>query len=87
MVDFFGKWLVAGWQNMVFYAFYITLYAQIAIGITFMPLWLKAQGLSEGTIGMCMAAAATVAVVINPLAGTFADAVPRSGVAGADRHR
>lgn len=58
---------------MVFYAFYIALYAQIAIGITFMPLWLKAQGLSEATIGMCMAAAAIVAVVINPLAGTFAD--------------
>lgn len=58
---------------MAFYAFYVALYAQIAIGITFMPLWLKAQGLSEATVGMCMAAAAIIAVVINPLVGTFAD--------------
>ncbi|WFE74227.1 MFS transporter [Roseinatronobacter sp. S2] len=58
---------------MAFYAFYVALYAQIAVGITFMPLWLKAQGLSEATVGMCMAAAAIIAVVINPLVGTFAD--------------
>lgn len=58
---------------MAFYAFYIALYAQIAVGITFMPLWLKAQGLSEASIGMCMAAAAIIAVVVNPLVGTFAD--------------
>lgn len=58
---------------MAFYAFYFGLYAQIAIGITFMPLWLKAQGLSEATVGMCMAAAAIIAVVVNPLVGTFAD--------------
>lgn len=58
---------------MAFYAFYVALYAQIAVGITFMPLWLKAQGLSEATIGMCMAAAAIIAVVVNPLVGTFAD--------------
>lgn len=63
---------------MVFYAFYIALYAQIAIGITFMPLWLKAQGLSEATIGMCMAAAAIVAVVLNPLVGAFADRTRRN---------
>jgi len=58
---------------MAFYAFYVALYAQIAVGITFMPLWLKAQGLSEATIGMLMAAAAIIAVVVNPLIGTFAD--------------
>lgn len=58
---------------MAFYAFYVALYAQIAIGITFMPLWLKAQGLGEATIGMCMAAAAVIAVVVNPLVGIFAD--------------
>lgn len=58
---------------MAFYAFYVALYAQIAIGITFMPLWLKAQGLSEATVGMCMAAGAIIAVIINPLVGTFAD--------------
>ncbi len=58
---------------MAFYAFYVALYAQIAIGITFMPLWLKAQGLDEATIGMCMAAAAVIAVVVNPLVGIFAD--------------
>ncbi|NMG38029.1 MFS transporter [Chelativorans sp. ZYF759] len=58
---------------MAFYAFYVALYAQIAVGITFMPLWLKAQGLSETTIGTCMAAAAIIAVVVNPLVGTFAD--------------
>lgn len=63
---------------MVFYAFYIALYAQIAIGITFLPLWLKAQGLSEATIGTCMAAAAIVAVVLNPLVGTFADRTRRN---------
>ena len=58
---------------MAFYAFYVALYAQIAVGITFMPLWLKAQGLSEATIGTWLAAAAIIAVVINPLVGTFAD--------------
>lgn len=58
---------------MAFYAFHVALYAQIAIGITFMPLWLRAQGLSEASIGLCMAAAAIVAVAINPLVGTFAD--------------
>ncbi|MCH8465489.1 MAG: MFS transporter [Roseinatronobacter sp.] len=58
---------------MAFYAFYIALYAQIAIGITFMPLWLRAQGLSEASIGACLAAAAIIAVVINPLVGTVAD--------------
>jgi MFS transporter, PPP family, 3-phenylpropionic acid transporter len=58
---------------MAFYAFYVALYAQIAVGITFMPLWLKAQGLSEATVGTCMAAAAIIAVVVNPLVGTFAD--------------
>ncbi|MGY6708829.1 MAG: MFS transporter [Rhizobiaceae bacterium] len=58
---------------MAFYAFYVALYAQIAVGITFMPLWLRAQGLSESTIGTCMAAAAIIAVVVNPLVGTFAD--------------
>ncbi|MCG6115250.1 MAG: MFS transporter [Mesorhizobium sp.] len=58
---------------MAFYAFYVALYAQIAVGITFMPLWLQAQGLSEAAIGTCMAAAAIIAVVINPLVGTFAD--------------
>ncbi len=63
---------------MVFYAFYIALYAQIAIGITFMPLWLKAQGLGEATIGTCMAAAAIIAVVINPLVGTLADRTRRN---------
>jgi MFS transporter, PPP family, 3-phenylpropionic acid transporter len=58
---------------MAFYAFYFALYAQIAIGITFMPLWLKAQGLSEAAIGTCFAAAALIAVVVNPLIGAFAD--------------
>lgn len=58
---------------MAFYAFYVALYAQIAVGITFMPLWLRAQGLSEANIGMCMAAAAVIAVVVNPLVGTLAD--------------
>lgn len=58
---------------MAFYAFYVALYAQIAVGITFMPLWLKAQGLTEANIGMCMAAAAIIAVVVNPVVGTFAD--------------
>jgi len=58
---------------MAFYAFYFALYAQIAIGITFMPLWLKAQGLSEATVGTCLAAAAIIAVVVNPLVGAFAD--------------
>jgi PPP family 3-phenylpropionic acid transporter len=59
--------------GVAFYAFYVALYAQIAIGITFMPLWLKAQGLSEATVGMCMAAAAIIAVVVNPIVGTVAD--------------
>ena len=63
---------------MVFYAFYFALYAQIAIGITFMPLWLKDQGLSEATIGTCLAAAATIAVVVNPLVGTVADRTHRN---------
>lgn len=58
---------------MAFYAFYVALYAQIAVGITFMPLWLKAQGLSEANIGLCMAAAAIIAVFINPLVGAVAD--------------
>lgn len=63
---------------MAFYAFYVALYAQIAIGITFMPLWLRAQGLSEATIGMCLAAAAMIAVVVNPLVGTLADRTRRN---------
>ena len=63
---------------MVFYAFYFALYAQIAIGITFMPLWLKDQGLSEATIGTSLAAAATIAVVVNPLVGTVADRTHRN---------
>lgn len=58
---------------MAFYAFYFALYAQIAIGITFMPLWLQSQRLTEESIGICLAAASIVAVVINPLVGAFAD--------------
>ncbi|MBK4216557.1 MFS transporter [Paracoccus caeni] len=58
---------------MAFYAFYFTLYAQIAIGITFIPMWLRAQGLSETDIGTCLALAAFVAVIINPVVGLIAD--------------
>ena len=58
---------------MAFYAYYFALYAQVAIGITFMPLWLRSSGLSVQEIGACLALASALAVVVNPLVGGTAD--------------
>jgi PPP family 3-phenylpropionic acid transporter len=63
---------------MAFYAFYFALYASVAIGITFMPLWLRSQGLTEQDIGICIAVASILAVVINPLVGGAADRTRRN---------
>ncbi|WP_164854738.1 MFS transporter [Devosia sp. 1566] len=58
---------------MAFYAYYFALYAQVAIGITFMPLWLKSGGLTVQEIGVCLALASALAVVVNPVVGGAAD--------------
>ncbi|MBJ7578447.1 MFS transporter [Devosia sp. MC532] len=58
---------------MSFYAYYFALYAQIAIGISFMPLWLQSEGLSIQDIGTMTAAGALLAVLINPIVGGLAD--------------
>lgn len=58
---------------MSFYAYYFALYAQIAIGISFMPLWLQSAGLSIQEIGTTSATASLLAVLINPIAGGMAD--------------
>lgn len=63
---------------MSFYAFYFVLYAQVALGITFMPLWLRSQGLTETGIGILLAVAAMLAVGINPLVGGVADRTRRN---------
>lgn len=65
---------------MAFYSFYFALYAQIAIGITFMPLWLRSKGLTEPDIGTYLALAWVIAVIVNPLVGSTADRTRRHKV-------
>lgn len=56
-----------------FYLYYVALYAPVAITISFFPLWIRAQGLSEQQTGMVLALGAALAVLVNPAVGAMAD--------------
>nr|WP_254615442.1 MFS transporter [Cupriavidus basilensis] len=56
-----------------FYLYYVALYAPVAIAISFFPVWIRAQGLSEQQTGMVLALGAALAVLVNPAVGAMAD--------------
>jgi len=49
------------------------MYGPVAITISFLPLWIKAHGLSEQQIGQLFAFGALLGIVINPIVGLMAD--------------
>jgi PPP family 3-phenylpropionic acid transporter len=59
-----------------FFAYYIALYIPIAINISFFPLWIKAQGLSESQVGLLFSVGAVLGVIVNPVVGHLADTRP-----------
>lgn len=56
-----------------FYLYYVALYAPVAIIISFFPLWIRAQGLTDRQTGLVLALGSALAVVVNPLVGAMAD--------------
>ena len=61
----------------IFNAYYVTLYAPIAVLISFFPLWLRSQGLTEADVGLCLSLGSVLAIVANPIVGTIADKTGR----------
>jgi PPP family 3-phenylpropionic acid transporter len=53
--------------------FYITFFAGVGIQLPFWPLWLKAQGLDAGQIGVLLATIFFTKIVSNPLVGHWVD--------------
>jgi MFS transporter, PPP family, 3-phenylpropionic acid transporter len=56
--------------------FYAAAFFLVGIQLPFWPVWLSGRGLSAGEIGVVLAAALWIKVLVNPLAGFLAD---RSG--------
>ena len=63
----------SGRTSAAFYLYYVSLYAPVAITISFFPLWIRAQGLSEQQTGLVLALGAGLAVLVNPMIGAMAD--------------
>ncbi len=53
--------------------FYAAAFFLVGISLPFWPVWLTGRGLSAGEIGLVLAVAQCVKVVVNPLAGLIAD--------------
>lgn len=57
-----------------FYVYYVALYGPVAVTISFLPLWMKSQGLTTQQLGQLLAFGALLQLAINPLVGMIADA-------------
>jgi PPP family 3-phenylpropionic acid transporter len=55
---------------------YAALFFELGVNLPFFPLWLRAQSLGDGAVGIVLAAPLVTRIVANPLVGSFAD---RSG--------
>ncbi|MBA3774281.1 MAG: MFS transporter [Ramlibacter sp.] len=58
----------------MFYAYYAALYGPVAITISFLPLWIRSNGLTEQQVGQLFAVGALIKLVVNPIVGLVADA-------------
>ncbi len=54
-------------------AFYAAIFTAIGIHLPYWPLWLKAQGLTPGEIGLLLAMTFFTKIVTNPLVGLLVD--------------
>jgi MFS transporter, PPP family, 3-phenylpropionic acid transporter len=59
--------------SFIFNTYYVALYAPIAVMISFFPLWLQSQGLTEVDVGLCLSLGSILAIVANPIVGAIAD--------------
>src|SRR5260370_8163040 len=57
--------------------FYAGVFFLVGIQLPFWPVWLPGRGLSVSEIGVVLAAALWVKVIVNPLAGLLADRTGR----------
>jgi PPP family 3-phenylpropionic acid transporter len=57
--------------------FYAGVFFFVGIQLPFWPVWLAGRGLSVSEIGVVLAAALWVKVIVNPLAGLLADRTGR----------
>lgn len=53
--------------------FYVGFFAAVGVHLPFWPVWLKAQGLDAGQIGVLLAATFFTKIVTNPLVGHWVD--------------
>jgi PPP family 3-phenylpropionic acid transporter len=58
--------------------FYAAVFVLVGIQLPFWPLWLAGRGLSVSEIGVVLAAALWIKVIVNPLAGLLADRTGRA---------
>jgi PPP family 3-phenylpropionic acid transporter len=63
--------------SFIFNTYYVALYAPIAVMISFFPLWLRSQGLTEADVGVCLSLGSILAIVANPIVGVIADRTGR----------
>ncbi len=63
--------------SFIFNTYYVALYAPIAVMISFFPLWLRSQGLTDADVGVCLSLGSILAIVANPIVGVIADRTGR----------
>lgn len=59
--------------SAAYYGYYISLYTPVAISYSFLPLWIKAHGLTEQQFGILFSLGALLKLVVNPVVGWAAD--------------
>lgn len=53
--------------------FYASIFSAVGIHLPFWPVWLKAQGLDSGQIGLLLAVTFFTKIITNPIVGTVVD--------------